>query len=590
LSRFLAIDADAGSVHVVAGVSQRGTVRVERAATFRLSAPLTPANAADAGRELKDALKAAGLAPAPVLAALGRDRVILKDVKIPRVAAHEEPAVVRFQASKDASEAAENVVLDYYTLDREEPDGQVRAVTVSVRKDIIAAIKTMAQAAGVKLAALTTRPPATLAALDRAIQSGDVTAPEGRRTSVAVLTRGEKWAELLIARDGQVVFARAVSATALSNETMLLGELRRNLAVYNGQTPQQPVEGLYVAEAAGPGGWAGRIRAGLTVPVQAFDPLAGLVHDTAPDDRGNFAPLVGLLHLKATGPLPIDFVTVRQPTLPVDRKRQWMTMAVGLLVVLVFGGLGFGYMKLQAKNRDLAYAVKKKKDAEEDLVALELDRKRMATYQEWDNGRINWLDEFYDVTAQFPTDKTTHLELFRGDPRKPEKGANTKLVGQMRLKIGTESPKAFTEFQRSLAVDKHYQGIVPEKKTSTTGGVGNRNQKEVLAYELRLELERLPPSNYFRTINASVPSKPPRGRGDDEGSGWGGGGGGFGGGFPGGGGEGGEFRRPRGGESEGGEEGTRPERPMRKNGGDGERPMRKKGGFGGKGGNDDGDE
>jgi hypothetical protein len=587
LSRFLAIDADAGSVHVVAGVSQRGTVRVERAVTFRLSAPISPSNAADVGRELKDAFKAAGLAPAPVLAALGRDRVILKDVKIPRVAAHEEPAVVRFQASKDASEAAENVVLDYYTLDREEPDGQVRAVTVSVRKDIVAAIKTMAQATGVKLAALTTRPPATLAALDRAIQSGDVTGPEGRRTSVAVLTRGEKWAELLIARDGQVVFARAVSATALSNETMLLGELRRNLAVYNGQTPQQPVEALYVAEAAGPAGWAGRIRAGLTVPVQAFDPLAGLVHDTSPDDRGNFAPLVGLLHLKAKGPLPIDFVTVRQPTLPVDRKRQWMTLALGMMVVLVFGGLGFGYMQLQAKNRDLANTIKKKKDAEEELGALEVDRKRMATFQEWDNGRINWLDEFYDVTAQFPDNRTgTKLERFRGDPRKPEKGS--KLVGQMKMKITTETPRAFTDFHRGMTGDKHYQDIVPTSRGAITGGVGTRGQaKETLQYELKLDLERLPPGNYFRTVNAAVPSKPPRGRGDDESGGFGGGGGGFGGGWGGGGG--GEFRRPRGGESEGGEEEARPERPMRK-GGDGERPQRKKGGFGGKGGNDDGDE
>ncbi|HVK12592.1 MAG TPA: pilus assembly protein PilM, partial [Gemmataceae bacterium] len=518
MSRFLAIDADAGSVHVVAGVSQRGTVRVERAVTFRLSAPLTPTNAADLGRELKEAFKAAGLAPAPVLAALGRDRVILKDVKIPRVPAHEEPAVVRFQASKDATEAAENVVLDYYTLDREEPDGQVRAVTVSVRKDVVAGVKAMAQAAGVKLAAITTRPPATLAALDRAIQSGDVTAPEGRRSSVAVVTRGEKWGELLIARDGQVVFARAISAGALTNETMLLGELRRNLAVYNGQTPQQPVEGLYVAEAAGPAGWAGRIRAGLTVPVQAFDPLAGLVHDTSPDDRGHYAPLVGLLHLKAKGPLPIDFVTVRQPAQPVDRKRQWKTLAIGLAVLLVFGGLGFGYLKLQAKNREMVAAVNRKKAVEEELVALELDRKRMATFQEWDDGRINWLDEFYDITAQFPDKGGTRLEYFKGDPRKPEKGAKSKLVGQMKLKITTETPKAFTEFQAGLRVDKHYQDIVPTPRGATRGGVCGRGQpaKEILTYELKLDLERLPPGNYFRTVNAAVPSKPARGRGDDE--------------------------------------------------------------------------
>ena len=78
--------------------------------------------------------------------------MILKDIKIPKVSAGEEPAVVRFQASKDMTEAPDAVVLDYYTLDREEPDGQVRAVTVSVRKDVVAAYKALCQAAGLKLA------------------------------------------------------------------------------------------------------------------------------------------------------------------------------------------------------------------------------------------------------------------------------------------------------------------------------------------------------------------------------------------------------------------------------------------------------
>ena len=197
------------------------------------------------------------------------------------------------------SEAPESVALDYFTLARDEPDGQVRVVTVSVRKDLVAAYRTLCQAAGLKLAGITPRAMGTLAALDRAIDAGAVTAPEGRRTSFAALTRGEKWGELIIARDGQVVFARTMSATALNSEPMLLGELRRNLAVYNGQNPQQPVEALYVAEAAGPGGWSGRIRAGLQIPVQSFDPLAGVENTTPPDARGHFAALAGLLTLKA---------------------------------------------------------------------------------------------------------------------------------------------------------------------------------------------------------------------------------------------------------------------------------------------------
>ena len=133
---------------------------------------------------------------------------------------------------------------------------------------------------------------------------------------------------------------------------MLLGELRRNLAVYNGQNPQQPVEALYVAEAAGPaGGWSGRDPAGLTIPVQAFDPLAGVEHDTPPEARGHFAALAGLLQLKAQStPLPIDFAAPRQAVSTrcgqqqADRRRppRW-------LALLIIGGLGFGYIRVQTE-------------------------------------------------------------------------------------------------------------------------------------------------------------------------------------------------------------------------------------------------
>ena len=287
MSRFLAIDADSGGLHIATGSAARGgAVRVEHALTVPTAEHVTATNAAELGRQLKDALRASGIAAAPVLFAVGRDRVIVKDFKVPRVAAAEEPNVVRFQASKEASEAPDAIVLDYFTLARDEPDGQVRAVTASVRKDLIAAYKALCAAAGLKLAGITPRAIGTLAALDRAVASGAVTEPEQKRASVAVLTRGEKWGELVISRDGQVVFARTVSATAIGSETALLGELRRNLAVYNGQNPQQPVEALYVAEAAGPGGWSGRIRAGLTDPVQPFDPLAGVDSHTPPEARG----------------------------------------------------------------------------------------------------------------------------------------------------------------------------------------------------------------------------------------------------------------------------------------------------------------
>jgi Tfp pilus assembly PilM family ATPase len=553
LSRFLAIDTDHGSVHIAAGAGRGGTARLEKAVTVSLGEALSPANAADLGKQFRDALKSAGIAPGPVVAAVGRDRVILKDVKIPKVDASEEPAVVRFQASKDMTEAVDSVVLDYYTLERPEPDGQIRAVTASVRKDVLAAYRTFCQSAGLKLAGLTSRPQGTLAALDRAIATGAVTAPEAKRASVAVLTRGEKWGELVIARDGQVAFSRAITGTALTSEPMLLGELRRNLAVYNGQTPQQPVEAVYVAEASGPSsGWSGRVQAGLNVPVQAFDPLAGVDHDTAPDARGHFAALAGLLQLKVQGrPLPIDFASPRQAVTKEAAGKRLVAAVAALAALLVIGGLGFGYIKVQEKQTQLTKLVKEKNDLDKMRKELEEDEKRIKVFNDWEATRINWLDELYDLAARFPSIEGTRIEQFRIEPIAQQKGAKIKYVARIVLKVATEAAEHMDKLQMALSADKRYHNIRKETK----GGTSSLNSRMNKIYELRADVEKRPPSEYTRKLAASVPPKPTRGKDggtDDDsgggfpGTGFGGGGfrgagGGFGGGGFGGGGQGGGF-------------------------------------------------
>jgi hypothetical protein len=514
LSRFLAIDVEHGTAHVAAGTVRGGQARLEKAVAVPLGEPLGPGNAADLGRTLRDALRAAGIAPGPVVAAVGRDRVILKDVKIPKVSSGEEPAVVRFQASKDMSEAADAVALDYYTLTRDEPDGQVRAVTATVRKDVLAAYRSLCHAAGLKLVGVTARPLGALAALDRAIATGAVTEPEAKRASVAVLTRGEKWGELVIARDNQVVFSRTITGTALNSEQMLLGDLRRNLAVYNGQNPQQPVEALYVAEAAGPGGWSGRVRAGLTIPVQAFDPLAGVEHSTAPDARGHFTALAGLLQLKAKGgPLPIDFAAPRQPVSRDAATRRLVAAGAALLALLVIGGLGFGYMKVQERQRELSALIREKTDREKLLKELDEDKKRIGFLKEWDDTRVSWLDEMYDLAARYPDIRETQVLQFKVEPLAIPKGARIKHVAKILLKLQTSNGQNVNELLRAMNADRRYHNVKKEIK----GGAGGFAFGRFQIYEIRTDIEKRPPHEYTRRLTTAAPPGAFRDRERDEG-------------------------------------------------------------------------
>ena len=116
MSRFLALDGDQPQLQIATATVRNGKVRLERAAVLAIDQPVNLANAEAIGKHLREQLKEAGIKPAPVLACVGRDRVILKEVRYPDVPAHEEPAVVRFQAVKELTEAADDVAIDYAPL------------------------------------------------------------------------------------------------------------------------------------------------------------------------------------------------------------------------------------------------------------------------------------------------------------------------------------------------------------------------------------------------------------------------------------------------------------------------------------------
>ena len=180
MPQFLAIDWDQNQLHVVAGQAGGGKVRFQCAVRWQLDKSPNPAEAEALGRLLRDRLKEAGFATAPVLACVGRDRVILKDLRFPAVPISEEAGVVRFQAVKELTDSPDDVVIDYVTAGAP-PGAEQQAQVLIVRRDILNTYQKICHAAGLKLAVLTPRLFGVAASLRKATAGAPVEDAEGVR-------------------------------------------------------------------------------------------------------------------------------------------------------------------------------------------------------------------------------------------------------------------------------------------------------------------------------------------------------------------------------------------------------------------------
>ncbi|HZT81201.1 MAG TPA: pilus assembly protein PilM, partial [Gemmataceae bacterium] len=282
MARFLAIDWDHKQLHVVAATVHRGAVKIQQARAWAVEHVPNPAQAEELGKLLRERLKEAGIAPAPVLACVGRDRVILRDIRYPAVPDAEEPAVVRFQAVKELTDPPDEVVIDY-TVTSSGPER--RALALIARRELVEAYQALCRAAGLRLAGLTPRPFGIARCLQRLAGTSVLTpAPEPADAPVAVLAIGEHWAEFCVARGESLLFARSMVVGP-----GLAGEVRRNLAVYAGQAPQLPLKAVYIAGGSEHAPFRERLADLIGLPVYSFDPFAGVERPELPlGVRGGF--------------------------------------------------------------------------------------------------------------------------------------------------------------------------------------------------------------------------------------------------------------------------------------------------------------
>jgi Tfp pilus assembly PilM family ATPase len=499
LARFLAIDWDQTLLYVVSGTVRGTAVKVERAAAWQEERSPNPADAEELGRLLRERLKSAGISPAPVLACVGRDRVILKDVRYPAVPEAEEPGVVRFQASKELTDSPDDVVIDYTPLERP-ANGDCRSLALVLRRELLETYQKLCQGAGLKLAGLVPRPFGVAACLNKVIGTTVLTpAPEPADGAVAVVVLSEKWAEFSALRGEVLLMSRALAAGP-----HLAAEVRRNLIVYAGQAPGQPVRALYLA---GPG--SGELREKLAdmtdLPVHTFDPFAGAESLHLPaGNRGAFAGAAGLLHARGrAGGLPINFASVRQVKPPRNPQNRLVGYAAAALVLLVGAVFGGGKLLHARTERDLALTQADIADVDDELNQLRDETKRLKAFEDWDS--LPWADELYELASLIRDVNVLRITHWNSEP--VPRTAGSRYVAKVTLRGSVNDPRSGSAQVTDLAKALRKEGYYTVPAPRLTG-----NQ-----FTLEIMVERRPPSAYKRKLPpAPKAAAPPADEGDDE--------------------------------------------------------------------------
>jgi hypothetical protein len=424
LSRILVLDWERGSCVVMAAELGRQGAEFAQAAVWRPEEELTKASAESLGRKLRDFLKSSGLAAAPVLIAIGRDRVVLKEISYPAVAASEEAALVRFQATKDLADAADDVVLDYANLTEPSALGERRALAVILRRDILNNLQQVCRAANLKVLGVVPRPFGMAGCVDLArLRGANFPIAGSAAESTAVVLIGQRWAEVSIFYGSKLVFCRSLGVGP--NLSM---EIRRCLALYtnqaNGTFPRSAPSAVYVAtsgtNAAANGEAPMSLRSlhdTLGVPVYELSFLNEKERAAVPGEyRSALESGFGLLHAWSQKRVPVNLASPKEPAPVVDmsRRRVVMRLAVAAIALVVawFSGqlvLGRQQTAIETVNAD-------KQMIEDRFRAQNQDKLDLDGVKDWDRGAISWIDEFYDLAARFPRDSGFRVTKIQIEP------------------------------------------------------------------------------------------------------------------------------------------------------------------------------
>ncbi|HEY4328152.1 MAG TPA: pilus assembly protein PilM, partial [Phycisphaerae bacterium] len=323
------------SIHIAEVSSKGSSYAVSVCAEFVFPEGLSLSTPDKLGHELQKFLKAKQFSTKEVVMGLPAKRLVTRRKEIPAANAATAATVLRVQAEGEFSSELDNLIMDFAgTPSIAEPS---TVLLIATNKVLVDECRTMAEAAGLRVAAITS----TTAALGRAtsrLPGGDG----------LVLNMGPTGAELVIQHGLLPAHLRHLNmAGGGESVSMLANEIRRTVAAIPRNGTPMTLALWNSSEAENP---QSVLEQRLAMPV-TMPNVTNLVSTGSQDTRG-YAPAVALALSAMESGLAVDFLHSRlAPPKAAGMSLQKRLAILGGIVVVSI--VGYGYYDLSNKQADL---------------------------------------------------------------------------------------------------------------------------------------------------------------------------------------------------------------------------------------------
>lgn len=349
----------------------------------RLPEDLAEDDAEGVGRCLARAMDTAGMSRGSAVFALDRSITSFKRLTLPTQNPDELPDMVRIAVERDLPIDADEAVIDFTVVGREDASTVVESVTVPSRE--VDRIREIAAAAGLTVGRVAPR-------CHGALRLADATDP-----TLVVDVTGEGL-ELVLAVDGTIPWSRGVEIEGPDGgpptADQLIPETRRSWISYRLSSDEAESPRLLVLGGEQIENSIGAVAEATGLEASRFMGDRRVVPDA--DMRGVW-PLVGLL-LSAPLSAVVDLASPRQPPDIAARWRQRGLALAGLAIVAAGIGWTVGSRELNT-IRELADDLQgKASSANKEHLRFKRDDLRVDHLEAWVDVRPDWLEQLMVVS------------------------------------------------------------------------------------------------------------------------------------------------------------------------------------------------